>query len=173
MFCMKCFSCPRFQELNIFLVGIGTVGGGLLDQIMQQQPKLLKQNNIKIKVVGVADEYKVLFNRDGIALRNYRELLATEGIDSTPEVILKGVLEMNIFNAVFVDCTASRQIAGLYKELLLHNVSVVAANKITASGDYDTYIELKDIARKRGIKFLFETNVGAGLPVINISRIIW
>ena len=94
-------------------------------------------------------------------------MLATEGIDSTPEVILKGVLEMNIFNAVFVDCTASRQIAGLYKELLLHNISVVAANKITASGDYDTYIELKDIARKRGIKFLFETNVGAGLPVIN------
>jgi aspartokinase/homoserine dehydrogenase 1 len=93
--------------------------------------------------------------------------LTTEGVDSTPEVILKGVLEMNIFNAVFVDCTASRQIAGLYKELLLHNISVVAANKITASGDYDTYIELKDIARKRGIKFLFETNVGAGLPVIN------
>jgi aspartokinase/homoserine dehydrogenase 1 len=118
-------------------------------------------------VVGIADEYKVLFNRDGIALRNYRELLTTEGVDSTPEVILKGVLEMNIFNAVFVDCTASRQIAGLYKELLLHNISVVAANKITASGDYDTYIELKDIARKRGIKFLFETNVGAGLPVIN------
>jgi len=161
------FFLSEFQELNIFLVGIGTVGGGLLDQIMLQQPKLQKQNNIKIKVVGIADEYKVLFNRDGIALRNYRELLTTEGVDSTPEVILKGVLEMNIFNAVFVDCTASRQIAGLYKELLLHNISVVAANKITASGDYDTYIELKDIARKRGIKFLFETNVGAGLPVIN------
>jgi len=161
------FFLSEFQELNIFLIGIGTVGGGLLDQIMLQQPKLQKQNNIKIKVVGVADEFKVLFNRDGITLRNYRELLATEGVDSTPEVILKGVLEMNIFNAVFVDCTASRKIAGLYKELLLHNISVVAANKITASGDYDTYIELKDIARKRGIKFLFETNVGAGLPVIN------
>ncbi len=163
----EAFFLSEFQELNIFLVGTGTVGGGLLDQIMQQQPKLLKQNNIKIKVVGIADENKVLFKRDGIALRDYRENLIKEGVPSTPEVIIDGILKMNIFNAVFVDCTASPHVAGLYKDLLLHNVSVVAANKITASGDYNTYIELKDIARKRGIKFLFETNVGAGLPVIN------
>ncbi len=163
----EAFFLSEFQELNIFLVGTGTVGGGLLDQIMQQQPKLLKQNNIKIKVVGIADENKVLFNRDGIVLGDYRKTLIKDGIPSTPDVIKDGILQMNIFNAVFVDCTASLQVAGLYKDLLLHNVSVVAANKITASGDYNTYIELKEIARKRGIKFLFETNVGAGLPVIN------
>ena len=163
----EAFFLSEYQELNIFLVGTGTVGGGLLDQIMLQQPKLKIQNNLKIKVVGIADENKVLFNRDGIALSNYLEVLATDGIPTSPEVILKGILDMNIYNSVFVDCTASYQVASLYKDLLLHNVSVVAANKIAASGDYDNYAELKEIARKKGIKFLFETNVGAGLPIIN------
>ncbi|MFA7576940.1 MAG: bifunctional aspartate kinase/homoserine dehydrogenase I, partial [Candidatus Muiribacteriota bacterium] len=163
----EAFFLSEFQELNIFLVGTGTVGGGLLEQIKLQQPKLLKQNNIKIKVVGIADEHKVLFDRDGIVLRDYPGLLATHGIATAPEVILQGILDMNIYNAVFVDCTASPKIAALYKDMLLHNVSVVCANKITASGDYDVYAELKDIARKKGIKFLFETNVGAGLPIIN------
>lgn len=163
----EAFFLSEYQELNIFLIGTGTVGGGLLDQIMQQQPKLKAQNNIKIKVVGIADENKVLFKRDGIALSSYKDELSQNGVDSSPEIIFQGIKDMNIYNAVFVDCTASHQIAALYKELLLSNVSVVAANKITASGDYDTYAELKVIARKRGIKFLFETNVGAGLPIIN------
>lgn len=163
----EAFFLSEYQELNIFLVGTGTVGGGLLDQIMLQQPKLKTQNNLKIKVVGIADEHKVLFNRDGIALSNYQELITLDGIPTSPEVILKGILEMNIYNSVFVDCTASYQVAALYKDLLLHNVSVVAANKIAASGDYANYAELKEIARKKGIKFLFETNVGAGLPIIN------
>ncbi len=163
----EAFFLSEYQELNIFLVGTGTVGGGLLDQIMLQQPKLKKQNNLKIKVVGIADENKVLFNRDGIMLSNYPELLALDGIPTSPEVILKGILDMNIYNPVFVDCTASYQVAALYKDLLQHNVSVVAANKIAASGDYTNYAELKEIARKKGIKFLFETNVGAGLPIIN------
>jgi aspartokinase/homoserine dehydrogenase 1 len=163
----EAFFLSEYQELNVFLVGTGTVGGGLLDQIKQQQPKLKSQNNLKIKVVGVADENNVLFRREGIDLTTYKETVAGEGIPSTPEMILKGILEMNIFNAVFVDCTASYQVAALYKELLLHNVSVVAANKIAASGDYANYAELKEIARKKGIKFLFETNVGAGLPIIN------
>ncbi|MEA4985905.1 Bifunctional aspartokinase/homoserine dehydrogenase 1 [bioreactor metagenome] len=163
----EAFFLSEYQELNIFLVGTGTVGGGLLDQIMLQQPKLKKQNNLKIKVVGIADENKVLFNRDGIMLSNYPELIALDGIPTSPEVILKGILDMNIYNPVFVDCTASYQVAALYKDLLQHNVSVVAANKIAASGDYVNYAELKEIARKKGIKFLFETNVGAGLPIIN------
>ena len=163
----EAFFLSEYQELNLFLVGVGTVGGGLLDQIRLQQPKLKSQNNLKIKVVGIADEYKVLFCRDGISLTNYAELISKDGVPSTPDVILNGILDMNIFNSVFVDCTASYQIASLYKELLLHNVSVVAANKIAASGDYDNYAALKDISRKKGIKFLFETNVGAGLPIIN------
>ena len=161
------FFLSEYQEINLFLVGTGTVGGGLLDQIKQQQSLLMQQNRLKIKVVGIADESKVLFRREGIDLTNYKETVKTEGIPSSPEIIKNGILEMNIFNSVFVDCTASYDVAGLYKELLLNNVSVVAANKVAASSDYDNYAELKEIARKKGIKYLFETNVGAGLPIIN------
>ncbi len=163
----EAFFLSEYQELNLFLVGTGTVGGGLLDQIRQQQPELKAQNNLKIKVVGIADESKVFFDRDGISLTDYRNIVQSKGVPTSPQAILSGILEMNIYNSVFVDCTASYDIASLYKELLQHNISVVAANKIAASSDYKNYAELKEIARKKGIKFLFETNVGAGLPIIN------
>jgi aspartokinase/homoserine dehydrogenase 1 len=90
-----------------------------------------------------------------------------KGIPSSAAVLHDEIIGMNIFNSVFVDCTASAEVASLYKEFLMHNISVVAANKIAASSDYSIYSELKQIARRRGVKFLFETNVGAGLPIIN------
>jgi len=128
---------------------------------------LLNQNRLKIKVVGIASSKKMVFDREGIDLHDYRTRLESEGEDNTPEALLEGILEMNIYNSVFVDCTASPSVASLYKALLTNNVSVVAANKIAASSSYETYAELKDLSRKKGIKFLFETNVGAGLPIIN------
>jgi len=161
------FFLSEYQEINIFLTGTGTVGGGLLDQIKQQQPKLMAQNGLKIKVVGIADEFKALFNSDGIDLENYQAQLQAEGVTTTPDLLRKEILEMNIYNSVFVDCTASYQIAALYKDLLSNNISVVAANKVAASSEYENYASLKELARKRGIKYLFETNVGAGLPIIN------
>ncbi|HET9571801.1 MAG TPA: bifunctional aspartate kinase/homoserine dehydrogenase I [Bacteroidales bacterium] len=161
------FFLSEYQVLNIFLTGIGTVGGSLLDQIKQQQPLLMKQNGLKLNVVGIADINKAIFNRDGIDLENYQDLLYKEGIDTSPELLKEEILNMNIFNSVFVDCTASAQIAGLYRELMENNVSVVAANKIAASSEYNNYIGLKNLARQKGIKYLFETNVGAGLPIIN------
>jgi aspartokinase/homoserine dehydrogenase 1 len=127
----------------------------------------MEQNGLKIKVVGIADVNKAIFNRDGINLENYREQLESEGIPTTPDLLRKEILEMNIFNSVFVDCTASYEIAGLYQDLLSNNVSVVAANKVAASSEYENYANLKEISRKKGIKYLFETNVGAGLPIIN------
>jgi aspartokinase/homoserine dehydrogenase 1 len=153
--------------LNIFLVGIGTVGKSLLEQIRQQQPKLMTQNSLKIRVVGIANSKRAVFDRQGIDLADYAEVLKNKGKDSSPEILYKEIEEMNIFNSVFVDCTASNAIADLYKDLISHNVSVVTANKIAASSDYKTYLELKTISRKYGIKYLFETNVGAGLPIIN------
>jgi aspartokinase/homoserine dehydrogenase 1 len=161
------FFLSDYQVLNIFLTGIGTVGGSLLDQIKQQQPLLMKQNALKLNVVGIADIEKAIFNRDGIDLENYKEKLYNEGIDTSPDLLRDEILKMNIFNSVFVDCTASGKIADLYQELLENNVSVVAANKIAASSNFENYQSLKNIARKKGIKFLFETNVGAGLPIIN------
>ncbi len=155
------------QVLNLFLVGVGNVGKSLLQQISKQQEKLLKEKNLRINIVGIASSKKAVFNRDGIDVSDFRRLLETEGKTASPEMIKREVLNMNIFNSVFVDCTASTDIAALYNDLLSHNVSVVAANKIAASSDYSEYIALKNTASRKDVKYLFETNVGAGLPIIN------
>ncbi len=161
------FFLSEYQVLNVFLTGIGTVGGSLLEQIKMQQPKLMAQNGLKLKVVGIADADHAIFNRKGINLDCYKDLLQAEGQPTTPDLLRDEILKMNIFNSVFVDCTASEQIASLYEDLLSNNISVVAANKIAASSSFDNYQKLKETARKKEIKFLFETNVGAGLPIIN------
>ena len=161
------FFLSPYQELNLFVVGTGTVGGNLLEQIRKQQNTLKEQNKLRINIVGIANGRKALFNRDGIPLEGYYDTLMAEGIKSSPERIKEEILKMNIFNSVFVDCTASPDIALLYTELMSKNISVVTANKIAASSDYETYRHLKETARKAGVKFLFETNVGAGLPIIN------
>ncbi len=161
------FFLSDYQVLNIFLVGIGTVGSSLLKQIKQQQPKLMTQHALKVKVVGIAASKKMLFDRNGIDLNNYAELLKTTGVDASPSLIRDEILDMNIFNSVFVDCTANADIAAIYQPLIENNISVVTANKIAASSEYQKYQNLKETSRRRGVKFLFETNVGAGLPIIN------
>ncbi|MBP8776785.1 MAG: bifunctional aspartate kinase/homoserine dehydrogenase I [Bacteroidaceae bacterium] len=161
------FFLSEYKVLNVFVCGIGTVGGSLLKQIDHQREKLMQQNGLKINVVGISDGHYALFDRAGIDLSNYRERMHKEGLSSSPSVIRENIIGMNIFNSVFVDCTANSAIAGLYKDLLLKNISVVAANKIAASSAYEDYVELKRVARQRGAKFLFEANVGAGLPIIN------
>ncbi len=161
------FFLSEYQVLNLFICGIGTVGGSLLEQIHGQQEKLKQERGLNLKVVGIANGHKALFTRSGIDLSNFRQELEEKGMPSSPQVLHDEIIGMNIFNSVFVDCTASEEIAGLYKDFLSHNISVVAANKVAASSAYDVYAELKHIARQRGVKFLFETNVGAGLPVIN------
>jgi len=161
------FFLSEYQVLNIFVVGIGTVGSSLLDQIKKQQQKLMSQNGLKLNVVGIASSKKMLFNRDGIDLDNFKTELLSKGIDATPKLISQEIVNMNIFNSVFVDCTANNEISELYQILLENNISVVTANKIAASSAFENYSNLKETARRRGVKFLFETNVGAGLPIIN------
>ncbi len=161
------FFLSDYQVLNIFIAGVGLVGRNLLEQIRLQQETLMKNNSLQIRVVGATNSRKFIVDRDGIDLTTYRDDLERSGEESTPEKFRDAILSMNIFNSVFVDCTASAEVAGIYKQLLEHNVSVVAANKIATSSEYDRYMELKSIARKRGVKYLFETNVGAGLPIIN------
>ncbi|NCC99302.1 MAG: bifunctional aspartate kinase/homoserine dehydrogenase I [Bacteroidia bacterium] len=161
------FFLADYQVLNIFQVGTGTVGGSLLEQIEHQQEKILKQNSVKLNVVGITDINGSIFNASGINLKKYKEDVIENGKPTAPEDIKRKIIDMNLFNSVFVDCTASQSIAALYEDLLNHNISVVAANKIAASGSYANYENLKNIARKKGIKYLFETNVGAGLPIIN------
>ena len=159
------FFLSEYKVLNLFICGIGTVGGKLIEQIRSQYDNLKEHSRLKLNVVGVASSHNAIYSRDGIDLANYKELLKTSE-PSDPEKLRDTILSMNIFNAVFVDCTASKEIAALYQSLLDHNVSIVAANKIAASSSYDDYTRLKETALRRGIKFLFETNVGAGLPII-------
>lgn len=148
-------------------MGVGSVGGDLLKQIAKQQQNLIKNKALCLRVVGIANSKKCIFNRNGIEIERYKELLAESETVSSPEYFKEQILQMNIFNAVFVDCTDSAEVAALYYDLLDNNVSVVAANKIATSGSYDSYIRLKETAARRDVKFLFETNVGAGLPIIN------
>ena len=161
------FFLSEYQVLNLFICGVGTVGSSLIEQIHGQQERLKSERGLYLKVVGIANGHKAIFSRNGVDLENFRQDLEEKGIASSPQVLHDEIIGMNIFNSVFVDCTANNDIAGLYKEFLSHNIAVVAANKIAASSDYENYAELKHIARQRGVKFLFETNVGAGLPVIN------
>lgn len=161
------FFLSEYKVLNLFIVGIGTVGSNLINQIKQQQPKLMSQYGLKLNVVGIARGKKALFSREGIDLENYREDIESKGIPNSPELMRENIINMNIFNAVFVDCTASDSVPTIYRDMLSNNISVVTANKIAASSDYESYIDLKNTARERNIKFLFETNVGAGLPIIN------
>lgn len=160
------FFLSEYKVLNLFICGVGTVGGSLIEQIASQRKKLMEEHSLKLNVVGIANSRHAIFDREGLDLTSYRQALA----DSPESNILRmrdEIIKMNIFNSVFVDCTANSDVASLYSAFLEHNISVVAANKIAASSDYATYSHLKHVARQRNIKFLFETNVGAGLPIIN------
>jgi len=159
------FFLSEYKVLNLFVCGVGTVGGKLIEQIRNQYEELKERNQLKLNVVGIASSKNAIFNRDGLDLINYHDTLKTSE-PSTPEKLRDKIIEMNIFNSVFVDCTASKDIAALYQSLLENNISVITANKIAASGEYDKYTKLKKTALRRGVKFRFETNVGAGLPII-------
>ena len=160
------FFLSEYQVLNLFICGTGTVGNSLIQQIRSQYEKLKHERNLKLNVVSIAGSRKAMYTREGLNLENYKQRLNEEGEDSNIQLLRDNVIGMNIFNSVFVDCTASAEVAALYKDFLEHNIAVVAANKIAASSDYNNYHILKETARKRGVKFLFETNVGAGLPII-------
>lgn len=161
------FFLSQYKVMKLFVVGIGTVGKSLLEQIRQQQQQLMTQFSLKLDVVGIARSNRALIRHEGIDLTNYNEDLDANGFESSPEVLKEKILEMNLFNTVFVDCTANADVAALYEDLISHNVSVVTANKIAASSDYASYAKLKQLSREKNVKFLFETNVGAGLPIIN------
>ena len=159
------FFLSEYKVLNIFICGIGTVGGMLLEQIRTQQQFLMQSRRLKLNVVGISNVDNFVLDRDGIDLDNYEKILRA-GFAANTEHMRDEIVKMNIFNSVFVDCTASKQIAQLYQTFLEHNISVVAANKIAASSDYESYLKLKQTARDRGVWFRYETNVGAGLPII-------
>lgn len=161
------FFLSENAELNIFLIGVGLVGSHLLAQIDRQHERLLAENHLNLKITGIANSRRMVFDRDGIDVTSYKTLLdGSEKMSSVSDFISE-MISMNMYNSVFVDCTASGEIARQYYKVLDANVSVVTANKIAASSEYENYALLKKTAKRKGVKFLFETNVGAGLPIIN------
>ncbi len=159
------FFLSEYNVLNLFICGVGTVGSKLIEQIQLQHDKLKQNRRLQLNVVGIASSHHAIFNREGIDLNTYKEQLDNSETTNT-ETLRREVIGMNIFNSVFVDCTASKDVSALYQDFLEHNISVIAANKIAASSDYESYIKLKQTALAKGVKFRFETNVGAGLPII-------
>jgi len=166
------FFLSEYKVLNLFICGVGTVGSKLIEQIRSQYEELKEHSRLKLNVVGIANSKTAIFDRDGIDLEHYREKLKAEKSANTQPAtpithrLRHQVIDMNIFNSVFVDCTASKEVSELYQDFLEHNINVVTANKIAASSAFDNYSRLKKTAMERGVKFLFETNVGAGLPII-------
>lgn len=156
------------KVLNVFVCGVGTVGAQLLEQIEQQYSTLLTEQHLQLNVVGIANSRIAIFNADGLELSTYREQLKQAEQNGGNLSIKQAALQMaKLYNSVFVDCTASADVANIYLSLLENNISVVTANKIAASSEYAHYMRLKQTALNRGVKFLFETNVGAGLPIIS------
>jgi aspartokinase/homoserine dehydrogenase 1 len=154
------------KQLNLFITGVGNVGSKLIDQIAKQQPWLESNMNLQLRVVGLANSRNMLVAEDAIDLQNWQEQLA-KGSPMQLEAFQQEIIKKNIRNSVFVDVTASEVVAKSYPALLRKSISVVACNKIAASSDYRVYLQLKQLAREYNASFLFETNVGAGLPVIS------
>ena len=160
------FFMGNHEELNLFICGTGTVGDQLIQQLAAQNAILREKRGLNLNLVGVGGRSKSVYDIAGIDPANYRAALNASEEEGGIDHMMRRILELNVFNAVFVDCTASADVAAHYRALLEHHVHVVTANKVAASGPFEDYAALKDTARRRGVKFLFETNVGAGLPII-------
>ena len=160
------FFLSEYKVVNLFVCGIGTVGGSLLKQLREQHDFLMVRRRLRLNIVGVANSRRSYFNVDGIETENVLSLLEEKGLELNTEEISRRFIDMDLYNSVFVDCTANPEVAALYENLLDNNISVVAANKIAASSPYSNYIKLKQTALDKGVKYLYETNVGAGLPII-------
>ncbi len=156
----------QVRTLHLFIVGVGNVGRRLLDQIRQQQEYLYENLLLNIKVVGLSNSKKMIFEENGIELDNWHSAL-DNGAKIVPERWFETVKELNLQNSVFVDITANAEVADTYNQYLRESIAVVACNKIACSAQLSKYKELKKLSKKYNVPFLFETNVGAGLPVIN------
>lgn len=163
----EAFFETTYKEINLFVAGVGNVGGKLLAQLHKQQSYLQKYLRIKVKVAGIANSTKMLFNDNGgIDLANWKETLLKDGVHMTSAGFINTIIEKNVRNSVFADVTANADIAELYDRLLEKSISVVACNKIAASSSFEYFKSLKELANEFNTSFLYETNVGASLPVI-------
>jgi len=155
------------KVLNVFLVGTGLIGKELVKMMDLQFAKLASQNHLEINLVGIANSKKMLFNADGITLMQAVDTMLKSGESMSLLAYYEKMESLNLSNSIFVDCTSSEEVAGFYDRILSSNISIVTPNKKANSGSLERYKKLKSTTAKRGVRFLYETNVGAGLPVIN------
>lgn len=156
----------QVKTLNLFVVGVGNVGRRLLDQIQQQQAYLYENLFLNVKVTGLSNSRKMIFNEDGIDLSNWKITLEN-GIEKNTESWFHTIKELNLRNSIFIDITANLDVANSYDRYLRESIAIIACNKIACSSQFSNYQELKQLSKKYNAPFLFETNVGAGLPIIN------
>ena len=160
------FFLSRFKEMYLFIAGTGLVGSSLMKQIQKQHSTLLSEHNLKINLVGVSNSRKMLIDKKGIPMDNYKEALKNSGDKGDISVFIQQMTKLNLRNSVFIDCTADEDVAFRYEDILSKYVSIVAANKIACSSEQSYYQRLKAVANERGVRFMYETTVGAGLPII-------
>ncbi|MGV6845490.1 MAG: bifunctional aspartate kinase/homoserine dehydrogenase I [Lutibacter sp.] len=159
----------QVKQLNLFVIGVGNVGASLLNQIHKQQVFLKEELNIQLKVVGLANSKKMSFNQDGIVLNNWKNNL-DNGSELNLNQFHKKITDLNLRNSILVDNTASEKIANLYTKYLQKNIAVVTCNKIACSSEFNHYKKLKKLSKEYNAPFLYETNVGAGLPIIDTLK---
>ena len=155
------------KELNLFITGVGNVGGKLIEQIHNQQAYLLEHLRLKIRVIALSNSRQMLLNDGHIDLNQWKEQLDSSSIQANRELFFEHIKKLNLRNSIFVDNTANENIANEYGRYLAHNIGVVTCNKIACASTLSNYTDLKKTSRRFGTPFLFETNVGAGLPVID------
>jgi len=160
------FFLSRLKEMHLFVAGTGLVGSSLMKQIQKQHTTLLSEHNLKINLIGVSNSRKMLIDKKGIPLDNYRDILKNSGEKGDISLFIQQMTRLNLRNSVFIDCTAEEDVASRYGDILSRYVSIVTANKIACSSEQSYYQKLKAIANERGVKFMYETTVGAGLPII-------
>jgi aspartokinase/homoserine dehydrogenase 1 len=160
------FFLSKYKELHLFIAGTGFVGTSLINQLKKQLETLLKEHNLNVNLFGIINSRKMLIGNKSIPLETCKEALNSTGEKSDIDMFISRMTRLNLRNSVFIDCTADARVAGTYKDALQKYVSIVAANKIACSSEYAYYHLLKSIANERGVRFMYETTVGAGLPVI-------
>lgn len=160
------FFLSRFKELYLFIAGTGLVGSNLLKQIQKQYSSLLKDHSLKVNLIGVTNSRKMVINRKGIALEKYNEILKASGEKGNISNFIDQMTKLNLRNSVFLDCTADEDVASRYGDILSKYVSIVTANKIACSSGFSYYRQLRTIAHEQAVRFMYETTVGAGLPII-------
>ncbi len=162
----EAFFLSDVKTCHLFLVGSGLIGSTLLKQIKKQQEYFLREHLLQLKLVGITNSRKMYFNREGIVLDAWKEYLEHSQEVSNIQHFVDMMKHLNLSNSIFVDCTASQDVVDVYEQIIEGNISITTPNKLASSGPLDTYNKLYRLSHKKGVKFLYETNVGAGLPVI-------